>query len=110
MFNSWLAVLADGGRRLIAYLAPENEDLRHELFAANKAKAWFRTDFKNRDGSEYSAKAWNIIRVIFEIAVEKHPVPTVGVSTNRVICVRAGSFGTQTKKSNQVYSLVEYLQ
>lgn len=77
-FNAWLAVLMGEVRRLIAYLAPENEELRHELYAINKAKAWLRSDFKMRDGSEYSVEAWSVIRVVFDLAVEKHPVPTVG--------------------------------
>lgn len=100
-FNAWAAVLTDEGRRLIAYLAPEDNDLRHELFTINKAKAWLRQDFRKKDGSEYSAEAWDIIRVIFEIAVEKHPVLTVGFQLTASFVCGQGVFINEPRKATK---------
>ena len=94
-FNAWLSILEREGKRLIFYLAPENENLRKELFTINKAHAWLRSsDFRRKDGIEFSQGAWEIIRVIFDLLQETRPVPTVGfrptikMSISSGICVR----------------------
>ena len=75
-FKSWLSILEREGKRLIFYLAPENENLRKELFTINKAHAWLREkDFQRKDGTDYSQEAWEIIKVIFDLLQETHPAP-----------------------------------
>ena len=94
-FSAWLSILEQEGKRLIFYLAPEDENLRKELFTINKAHAWLRyKDFRRKDSTEYSQEAWDIIKVIFDLSQETHPVPTVGfrptvkMSISNGMCVR----------------------
>ena len=75
-FNSYLSILEQEGKRLISYPAPEDENLRKELFTINKAHAWLRDkDFRQKDGTEYSQKAWEIIKVIFDLLQEALTLP-----------------------------------
>lgn len=99
-FNSWLSILEQEGKRLIFYLAPEDENLRKELFTINKAHAWLRSkDFRQKDGTEYSQKAWEIIKVIFDLLQEAHPAPTVGFSPTVKMSVTNGIYVRESKKA-----------
>lgn len=99
-FNSWLSILEREGKRLIFYLAPENENLRKELFTINKAHAWLRSkDFRPKDSTEYSQKAWEIIKVIFDLLRETHPAPTVGFSPTVKMSIANGIYVREPKKA-----------
>ena len=95
-FNSYLSILEKEGKRLISYPAPEDENLRKELFTINKAHAWLREkDFQQ----EYSQKAWEIIKVIFDLLQEAHPAPTVGFSPTVKMSVTNGIYVRESKKA-----------
>lgn len=95
-FNSWLSILEQEGKRLIFYLAPEDEKLRKELFTINKAHAWLREkDFQQ----EYSQKAWEIIKVIFDLLQEAHPVPAVGFNPTVKMSIANGIYVREPKKA-----------
>lgn len=99
-FNAWLGILEQEGKRLIFYLSPEEENLRKELFTINKAHAWLREkDFQKKDGTEYSQEAWEIIKVIFDLLQETHPVPTVGFSPNVKMSIANGIYVRESKKA-----------
>ena len=99
-FNAWLSVLEREGKRLIFYLAPENENLRKELFTINKARAWLQgKDFQKKDGTEYSQEAWEIIRVIFDLLQETYPSPTVGFSPTVKMSIANGIYVREARKA-----------